>query len=283
MPASESERESLFGESMTLDEIESQSGGEDDTKKGGNEPLDGDDIPDEYKGKSAREIMAIASAARDGMRMAESARSAAESARTAADALTASRQTQVATPEPELTREQLQEMYDKDPLEAIEKIEQQAMRRIEAHVASRIEPLTAGTMSSAENWAKEEYPDEFELFGDNIKKLVDSVPNKSVFTTKKGWEDAVAYVRGQKDNFEKLIGHRQDKDNRKLADDSRSRERGNVGFSSRSVSRRADDTSEKEIAGKMSDEQRAIAQRFVDDGVFKNLKEYNSWYNKGEA
>jgi hypothetical protein len=285
MPGDEDVRESLFGESVTLDELESQ---QDEPKKGASpeDKFEGDDIPESYRGKNVKEIIAIAELAREGMKTSDSARAAADAARSAAESLASSRGTEVVAPkeEPELTREQLQELYEKDPLEAIAKIEEQAMKRIAAHVESRIAPLTSGTTAQAENWARQEFPDEFELFEKEIKKLVDSVPNKTVFTSKQGWEDAVSYVRGQKNNFEKLVDHRADKKNRVNLEESRGRERNNTGFSGRSTTRSgASLAADKELAGKMNEEQRSIAQRFIDDGVFKDFKEYNSWYNRGEA
>lgn len=278
----DSERESLFGQSMTFEEIEAQAAEPEDKGKGG-EGGD-DDLPDAYKGMSAKQIAAIAETSREAMKSME--RSSSESARVAAELADSSRR---APPPPseevkELTREELQELYDKDPLEAIAKIEEQAMRRISAHVESRIAPLTSGTMSSAENWAKEEFPDEFELFASDIKKLVDSVPNKSVFTSKQGWEDAVAYVRGQKNNFEKLVTHRATKADRDALANARGRERESTGFNARSRStNEARGAADKEIANKMGDEQRQIAQRFIDDGVFKSFSEYNKWYSRQEA
>jgi hypothetical protein len=269
---------------MTLDEIEASQGDGGEGDEG-----DDDDIPEAYKGKSAKEIIAIAEAARTGMQSAESARIAAEAARQAIEGASGgSRQNTTPQAEvvPEMTREELQELYEKDPLEAIAKIEEQAMRRIEAHVTNRLEPLTAGTMDAAERWAREEYPDEFELFAGDIDKLIKSVPNKAVFTTKQGWEDAVAYVRGQKNNFEKLVSHRADKVSRENADRGRQRERAGAGFNGRSSLRSgssSNGSNDKELANAMSDEQRQIAQRFIDDGVFKNFKEYNQWYSRGEA
>jgi len=272
MPGMEDERESLFGQSVTMDELETQ-GGEPDKEKEGD-----DDLPEAYRGKSVKEIIAIAETSRDAIRSIEASRSAARE-----EEFRPAPATREPEPVKEMTREELQELYDKDPLEAIAKIEEQAMRRIERHVESRIAPLTTGTMSSAENWAKEEYPEEFELFGKDIQKLVDSVPNKTVFTSKQGWEDAVAYVRGQKNNFEKLVSHRAQKADREALGASRERERGSTGFSGRSSTRVASASADKEIGGKMSDEQRGIAQRFIDDGVFKDFKEYNTWYSRGEA
>jgi hypothetical protein len=276
-------RDSLFGQAVTLDEMETeQEGDKDKGKKGGDTVAEGDDIPEEYRGKSLKDIIAIANTAREGIRTATSA---AEAARAAAELSSQNRQAPapVADEPKELSREEIKALYDEDPLKAIEVIEQQAARRIESHIESRLAPLTAGTMGSAENWARQEFPDEFELFEKDIKALVNNVPNKAVFTTKEGWQDAIAYVRGKGGNFEKLVDHRVEKKNAVERDTSRGRERDRVGFSGRSTN--AGNTrapsSDKNIADRMSEEQRTIAQSFIDNGTFKNFGEYMDWYNKG--
>jgi hypothetical protein len=273
----------LFGESVTLEEMEGDT--EEGPKKGGDHKAEGDDIPDEYKGKSVAEIIKMVDLSRDGMR---TALSAAESARQAAELAAASRQPapQIQDEGPkELTREELKALYDEDPLAAIEKIEEQAARRVNAHIEARLAPLTSGTMNSAENWAREEFPDEFELFEKDIKALIAGVPNKTVFTSKEGWQDAIAYVRGKGGNFEKLVDHRLEKKNATDRDTSRTRERERTGFSGRSTNAgntRAPDN-DRAIADKMGDDQRRIAQSFIDAGTFKNMSEYMTWYNKGGA
>lgn len=278
MERDEPTRESLFGESVTIDDLDDKA--PDDKPKGGDALADGDDIPDEYKGKSVNEIIKIANAARDGVR---SATSAAEAARAAADVAAQSyRQPAPVADEPkDLTRDELQALYDEDPVKMIEAVESQAARRIDRHIEQRLAPLTAGTMSAAENWAKEEFPEEFELFGDDLKKLVDSVPNKAVFTSKDGWQDAIAYVRGRKGNFEKLVKHRQDKEEATSRDASRGRERDTAGFGGRSNSGTRAPAADKAVADKMSPEMRTVAQSFIDQGVFKDYSEYQTWYNKG--
>ena len=273
------ERGSIFGESVTLDELES---GADEKPKAGDIKAEGDEIPEEYRGKSLSEIMKMADLARDGMR---TALTAAETARAAAE-MAGNRPAPVAAPiveaPKELTREELKALYDEDPLRAIEVIEEQAQRRVNAHIEARLAPLTSGTMNAAENWAREEFPDEFELFGKDIKSLIDGVPNKAVFTSKEGWQDAIAYVRGKKDNFEKLVSHRQEKADKTARDESRGRQRDSAGFSGRSSSGRGTPAgNDKEIGDKMGDDQRRIAQSFIDAGTFKNFGEYNEWLRKG--
>lgn len=275
-------RESLFGQSVSLEDME-QGEEKPGEKKGGETVAEGDDIPEEYRGKSLKEIIAIANTARDGIKTATSA---AEAARAAAELagqrIAAPAPTQQEEPK-ELTREEIKALYEEDPLKAIEVIEEQAARRVERHIENRLAPLQAGTMGAAENWARQEFGDEFELFEKDIKALVANVPNKAVFTTKEGWQDAIAYVRGKAGNFEKLVEHRNGKADREAAAASRGRQRDSVGFSGRSTNagNREAPSSDKAIADRMSSEQRAIAQSFIDNGTFKDMKEYMSWYNKG--
>lgn len=274
-----------FGTSMTMQEIEESLGSEEA------KPIDlttvkaeGDTVPEAYRGKSVDEIIKIAEGARSAMN--ESTR-AAQEARDAARAATEMAGRQPPPPPPEapkeLTREQLKEIYDEDPMKALEIMETQLLQRVNRHVEDRIAPLTDGTMSSAENWARQEYADEFELFGDKIKAMVDSIPNKQVFTSKKGWEDAVSYVRGQRGNFEKLVEHRANKNNSEELGNARERERNNAGFTGRSTvsTSRRDTSSSSRQDPNMGDEERKIAQRFIDEGTFKDLAEYHRWQRMG--
>jgi len=275
----EDPRASLFGQSVSLEEMESEAKPE---VKGGDTKAEGDDIPEEYRGKSVKEIIAIANSARSGL---QTATSAAEAARAAAELASQNRQSAPPPPEEvkELSREEIKALYDEDPLKAIEVIEEQAARRVSAHIESRLAPLTQGTMSAAENWARQEFGDEFELFEKDIKALVNNVPNKAVFTTKEGWQDAVAYIRGKAGNFEKLIDHRREKENNQDRETARTRERSAAGFTGRSTN--AGNTrapsSDKAIGDRMSPEMKTIADNFISDGVFKDYAEYMSWYNKG--
>lgn len=274
---------SPFGTSMTMEEIELESGEVAPRADLDKTLAEGDDVPEAYRGKSVSDIIKIAEAARTQMNdSVNSARTAAEAARVAAEAL-GSRREEAPKPEApkDMSRDELKALYDEDPLAAIQVIEDQAMRRVAQHVEDRIAPLTSGTVSQAENWARQEFPDEFELFGDKIQGMVDSIPNKQVFSSKKGWEDAVAYIRGQKGNFEKLIDHRANNDNREEASSARTRERDNAGFTGKtSVSSHRRESSSSANSG-MGDDEKRIAQRFIDDGTFKDMAEYIRWQKMG--
>jgi len=272
-----------FGESFTMDEIEAGAGATAVEKPDLSKVLaDGDDVPEAYRGKSVSEIIRIAETARTTMNESvTAARTAAEAARDAAAAI-GTRQDPPPTPPKELTREEIKALYDEDPMAALDVIQQQAERRIAQHVEDRIAPLTSGTMGAAENWAKQEFPDEFELFGDKIAAMIASVPNKQIFSGKKGWEDAIAYVRGQKGNFEKLMDHRNNKGNSDEAATARERERANAGFTGRSTTTaRQREAARSADSGDMSEQEKGIAQRFIDDGTFKDMAEYRRWQKMG--
>lgn len=273
-----------YGSSVTMEEMEAELAGEgkppanlDETK------AEGDEVPEAYRGKTVNQIIQIAEAARGQMNESvKAATDAAAAATAAAASVTAgSRREEPIAPPKEMTREELKALYDEDPLKAIEVIENQAMRRVEAHVEARIAPLTAGTMGSAENWAKQEYADEFELFGDKIQGMIDSIPNKQIFSTKKGWEDAIAYVRGQKGNFEKLVDHRSNKQSGNEAASARERQRESTGFTGRSTTSSNRSSSSTKDTGDMSDAERHIAQSFIDNGTFKDMNEYKKWQKMG--
>lgn len=273
-----------FASAMTMDEIEESMSGDTQEKPDLSKiTADGDDIPEAYRGKSVADIIKIAEGART--QMNESTRAAQE----ARDAALRAEGARSAAPPPkeepppkEMTREELKALYDEDPLAAIAKIEEQAMSRVAAHVEARIAPLTAGTMSAAENWARQEFPDEFALFGDEIKGMIDSIPNKQVFSDKKGWQDAISFIRGKAGNFEKLIDHRANKNNTEEGERARGRERDSAGFTGRTTvaSRQRQDTSSRAAEG-MNDDERRIAQRFIDDGTFKDMNEYIKWQKMG--
>jgi hypothetical protein len=169
--------------------------------------LEGDRVPEEVRGKTVDDVLSENRRLQETLRLRDAE---AATLRSALDRPTpaAAAPAPAPAPEPELTREQLLELHQNDPLAAIDYMNQQAIRRAEAAVAARLGTIEAGTMSMAEQQARSEFADEFELFGPDIQRMVDSIPNKAVFNTKKGWADAVSFVRGQPGNFEKLLDKR---------------------------------------------------------------------------
>lgn len=120
--------------------------------------------------------------------------------------------------QPQFTYEQIRDMIASgDPdqqLQGIAIMQQQALTQAERHYSARINALMDGTISQAELDARAKYALEFELFGDTINQLKNSLPDKTVLTTPKGWSDLIAYVRGQDDNFNKLVTTRTERQTR---------------------------------------------------------------------
>lgn len=128
--------------------------------------------------------------------------------------------------EPEVSDEQLAEMYVADPVKAIRIAADQAAKRTERNLSSRMGGLFEGASSIVEQQAREKYKLEFELFEDDIKQVIQNVPNaKQALSTQQAWDDLVQYVRGKGTNVDKLI-ERKLADRRSGAQDRQARDAG---------------------------------------------------------
>lgn len=171
--------------------------------------LEGDSVPEEFRGKTAMELAGMAKALGESLRLSESARRQAET--NAQLALNTPQKSVAPVPvrEPELSDDQLAELHQQDPIKAIRYMQAQAKVEAERNMDARLTPLLSGASGSAEAQARAKYATEFELFGDQISKAVSSLPNaSSVMTTPQAWDDMVAYVRGKSENFDKLVEHK---------------------------------------------------------------------------
>lgn len=110
---------------------------------------------------------------------------------------------------PKLTKEQLAELMTKDPVAAVEYMQEEASRRVEDNVARRITPLIRGNEGTAETLAKQKYPDEFALFGKDIESFIGTLNNdqRSALSSVSGWDDLISWFRGRPGNFEKMVDH----------------------------------------------------------------------------
>jgi hypothetical protein len=141
----------------------------------------------------------------------------------------------VVVEEKELTNEELKELHDTDPLKAIEYMNERAVKRAERNLETRLAPIMAGSTSSAEAAARQRYPEEFALFGDQISRLVSEMPNaKTVFTNPQAWDDAISWVRGKSENLERLFERRQGKKSEIDLPTAQHREAESVGFTTQS-------------------------------------------------
>ncbi len=156
-------------------------------------------------GKSLAEILERQARLEESLRLSESARVALQESAKRPEPVREEAPQPIREP---LTREKLAEVFAEDPIKAVAMMQDDAMERAAAHVEARLNQLQAGTVDQAENWAKQEFKDEFAVLGDQIEDFRRKIPNQAVFTTKQGWEDLISYVRGQRGNFEKYLEYK---------------------------------------------------------------------------
>lgn len=203
------ENEGGQGQAFTMEEME-QSIKADEANQSATKPdelkLEGDAIPEKYRGKTLNEILKENSLLEQRARLAETERTSLqtslESVRTAPPPV------QPVNDEKEMSRDELATLFNDDPLAAIDVMNQQAIRRAEKHLSVRLGQIEQGTIGAAEGWAREQYKEEFDVLGPQITQFVQSLPDKSMLTTNRGWKDVISYVRGQDDNFNKLMEHK---------------------------------------------------------------------------
>lgn len=242
--------------------------------------LEGDDVPEEFRGKTAAEIAKEAKAFQTALRISEDARTSMraslerpqEPARPAAP---------VVEEEKLPSREEIKALYDEDPIAAIEKMQEIALRAAEKNLNVRLGQMSAGTASLAENWAREEFGDEFKLFGDEIKSFISKIPDKSPLSTKEGWENMISYIRGQRGNFEKLMKYRTEGPG-KTGTEARIEQEAAAGFSGTNGAARSAIPAKGPSV--VTDEtEKEIVKEFIASGTFKDEAEYLKWKNLGAA
>lgn len=226
--------------------------------------MQGEGLPEHLKGKSALELIEYARGVEAALKVSEGAR---EQALATARLATESRSAPV-VPAPvvekpkQLTKEELKELYDTDPLAAIEVMNAQAIDRAAEHFSKRLEPIMTGGAQTAENAARAKYPDEFAVFEKEIKEVVASMDQSSL-SSLGTWDNLIAFTRGK--DYMRLVNHVTKRETDKRAAEALEAERGGAGFSATST-RRAPapvggkmvlDATQKEIAAnlKMTDEE----------------------------
>lgn len=241
--------------------------------------VDGDDIPEEFRGKTATEIARQAAAFQSALRISEDARGAMRASMESRQPTPAA--APVVEEEKIPTREEIKALYDEDPIAAIEKMQEIAVRATEKNLNVRLGAMSASTASLAENWAREEFADEFKLFGEEIKTFVSKIPDKTPLATKEGWENMISYIRGMRGNFEKLIDFRT-KGPGRTSTEARIEQEAAAGFSGTNGSARTPVPAKGPST--ITDEvEKDIVKEFIALGTFKDEAEYHKWKNLGAA
>lgn len=184
--------------------------------------LETDDVPEELKGKSVKDILAQMDALKNSLRVSEEAR---QQALTMAQVATQQQPTPPPAPkpeEPEFSSEKFKEMMAEDPAAAFEYGIKAFNAMQQRQFESRILPLQQSTMTTAEQYAKNKYAEEFAVLGPEIKAIVDQIPanvKASALADPEAWDRIVDYARGK--NFDKLFQHRMKKTQQTVLDEAR--------------------------------------------------------------
>lgn len=183
-------------------------------------------LPEHLRGKSAPEIAKYIEGLQSSLKLSEAQRLATEAnARSSASAAPVEPVDESNKP---LTRDELKELYERDPIEAMLYMQQASAAALSSHIENRLKPLAESTVGQAEAEARRLFATEFELFGDEIKQIVSTVPNRAALGTTEGWRDLISYVRGRPGNFERYIDEHAKKT--RTPSEARSAEIANVGF-----------------------------------------------------
>lgn len=197
--------------------------------------LEGDDVPEALRGKTAAEALARVRLLEDTLRTSEVARQQAlQMAQLASD----NRQPAPAPvkeepPEVQITAQMVSEAFSEDPEKGIQMMahmQEQGIKRATEQFSQRMEPMLTGSLSAAESDAKRRYADEFAIYGEEIKATLAQVPNKQVMSSPSSWDDLIAYVRG-KDPM-KLFKHMQEKERSTQQEEAQREQRNLTGYQS---------------------------------------------------
>jgi hypothetical protein len=172
--------------------------------------FDGDQVPEELKGKTATEVVAYMGQLKASLLTSEQARLQAQEMAKMSKRI----DSQVAPPppppadEPEISEDDLAQLMQDDPVKAAKLISDQAIKKAAAQYDERIASLSFGAASVAEQAAKAEFATEFELFGDDIEDMIKQIPGgRQALTSSKNWNDLVSLIRGRTHNIKKLRDH----------------------------------------------------------------------------
>jgi hypothetical protein len=163
--------------------------------------LQGDNIPEEFRGMSVRDLIQRAEGQREVIRGMGRVQPAPATP-------TAPVPTAPATPDlPTLTQDQFRQMYEEDPVNALQVYDQVRTAHLMREFEQRIQPLIGGASGNAEALARQRHVEEFTVLGDEIKAAVAQVADKRVLSQPHVWDELIYYVRGK--HIDKILEHRQ--------------------------------------------------------------------------
>ena len=167
--------------------------------------LEGDDVPESLRGKTAKELVDFASNTAKALATSEAERQRLASAPPQPVVVQALPPPPVV--EPELSNDELKTLWDKDAIAAVQYLQTRGNKRLEENLLARLGGLTSSAATVAEQGARARYVEEFAAIGPEIEQLVkERVKDKSILADPAIWDDLIRYARGT--HFEKIVAHR---------------------------------------------------------------------------
>lgn len=214
-------------------------------------------------------------ALREALRLSEESRGRLE------QSLTAGREAPPppAPVEKELTEEELTELHSKNPIAAIQYMQARAVKTVEENLSRRLMPLVSGNASTLEDSMRQKYPDEFKVFGNEIKDFISKAPDKSTFSVAQNWEDMISWMRGR--NFDKMVEYRAQKVNLKATEDAQAAQAVAAGTH---VSSTVRTPPPPKTTGSFDDTTKEIIKELAASGILDDKDpeaDYRRWLNVG--
>lgn len=193
---------------------------------------------------------------KEALRISEEARQRAEAALSAAS--NARSAPQNAQPISFSDEDLAKLVEEKGAVAALRAVQAQTLQLMNDHAENKLSTLHASGLLLAEQNARARFPVEFELFGDEIKQMVQSATDKSVLNDVNNWDSMLSYIRGK--NVDKYIEHITKKKSEEAANAARAGQAALAGASISPASGGVDaggdgfyglDTTQREIADKL--------------------------------
>lgn len=176
-------------------------------------PDSSDGVPAELKGKNLKDVFAEIERMKSALKASEEGRALALAA--------AQRPVPTPTPPPPPAAPAAPEPFDpkkyaelmkSDPAAAFQYGMQKQTEILSAQLEARLAPVTAGAGSAAEAAARAKYPEEFAVLGEEIKFMIEQVPQEiraKTLAVPEAWDNVVQFARGR--HIDKLLAARQTK------------------------------------------------------------------------
>lgn len=162
--------------------------------------LDGQDIPEDLRGKPLNDAIREISGLRNALKISEDARIALKNSQEALErghAPAPPPPPSGPAPEPELNEDQLKELFENDPFKYHQYQAQQTEKRLLGMVRQQVQPIQGSAADFAIRQSKSTYADEWAAFGKDIETLISQAPDKSVFAAPGTMDQLMDYARGR--------------------------------------------------------------------------------------